>query len=147
MHKVHETLVTVLWPVWMSSAHTLSKYCLKILYKYADLEAYVATLTPATRTQEFTQSLQLVYKLVAVQPNWLFYLPLLRLTLSHQSFHPYTVNGRWCCGSVWARRRGDSCSNFTPGKILLDFITEVNDPLYWDSKKNPKPDLIIIPFS
>lgn len=78
----------------MYSVHTLNKYCLEILYKYADLQACVAIVTQATRTREFTQSLQLVYKLVDVQPNWLFYLPLLRLTPSHQSFHLYTVNSR-----------------------------------------------------
>lgn len=125
-----DSFVSFLKVFWMCSAHTLNKYCLEILYKYADLEAYVAIGTRATRTREFTQSLQLVYKLVDVQPNWLFYLPLLRLTPSHQSFHLYTVNSRWCFGSIWAYRRWDSCSNFIPEKILLDSITEVNDPMH-----------------
>ena len=120
----------VLCFVQMYLAHTVNKYRLEILYKYADLEAYVATLTRAMRTWEFTQSLPLVYKLVYVQPNWPFYLPLLKSTLSHQICHPCTVNGRWCFGSVRACRRGDSCSKSIPVKILLDFITEVNDPTY-----------------
>lgn len=137
-HKVHKRSLwqfCVLFEGILNVFSSYIKYCLEILYKYADLEAYVAIVTRATRTREFTQSLQLVYKLVDVQPNWLFYLPLLRLTPSHQSFHLYTVNSRWCFESIWACRRWDSCSNFIPEKILLDSITEVNDPMHWDKKK------------
>lgn len=78
----------------------------------------------ATRTQAFTQSLQLLYKIVDVQPNWVLYLPLLLW-----KFPALCCEWEVMLRGVWAYRGGDSCRNCIPEKTLLDFLTELNDPM------------------